>query len=160
LKPNAGTVRFDDRDLTRVPTYRRARLGIARTFQRIELFAGMTPREHFLVAERVRNGKGKLWKDMLFLGMPTAAEKEEAAAMLHRLALEGAAARPVGGLSLGVGRLVEIGGALMTQPKLLLLDEPSSGLDRHETHALAEKLRTLQHEQGIAILLVEHDVEL
>jgi branched-chain amino acid transport system ATP-binding protein len=160
LRPNSGTVRFDGRDLTHVPTYRRARLGIARTFQRIELFGGMTPREHFLVAERVRNGKGKLWKDMLFLGMPTAVEKEKAAAMLHLLDLDGVADRPVEALSLGVGRLVEIGRALMTQPKLVLLDEPSSGLDRHETEALAAKLRTLQQEQGIAILLVEHDVEL
>jgi len=160
LRPNSGTVRFDGRDLTRVPTYRRARLGIARTFQRIELFSGMTPREHFLLAERVRNGKGKLWKDMIFLGMPTAAEKEKAAAMLRLLDLEGVADRPVEALSLGVGRLVEVGRALMTQPKLLLLDEPSSGLDRRETEALATKLRTLQQEQGIAILLVEHDVEL
>src|SRR5262245_22168177 len=160
LKPNAGTVTFEGRDLTRVPTFRRARLGIARTFQRIELFGGMTPREHFLVAERVRNGKGKLWKDMLFLGMPTAAEKEKAASMLELLELEAVADRPVEALSLGVGRLVEIGRALMTQPKLVLLDEPSSGLDRHETEALAAKLRTLQQEQGIAILLVEHDVEL
>ena len=160
LKPNSGTVTFDGRDLTRVPTYRRARLGIARTFQRIELFSGMTPREHFLVAERVRNGKGKLWKDMLFLGMPTAAEKDKAAAMLALLGLEAVADRPVEALSLGVGRLVEIGRALMTQPKLLLLDEPSSGLDRNETEALAGKLRALQKEQSIAILLVEHDVEL
>ena len=160
LKPNSGSVTFDGRDLTRVPTFRRARLGIARTFQRIELFSGMTPREHFLLTERVRNGKGKLWKDMVFLGMPTAAEKEKAQAMLQLLELEAVADRPVEALSLGVGRLVEIGRALMTEPKLLLLDEPSSGLDRHETQALASKLRTLQQEKGFAILLVEHDVEL
>ncbi len=160
LKPNAGTVTFEGRDLTRVATFRRARLGIARTFQRIELFSGMTPREHFLVAERVRNGKGKLWKDMLFLGMPTGAEKEKAAAMVELLELQAVADRPIEALSLGIGRLVEIGRALMTRPKLLLLDEPSSGLDRHETEALAEKLRAVQREQGIAILLVEHDVEL
>ena len=61
---------FDGRDLAGVPTHRRARLGIGRTFQRIELFTGMTPREHFLVAERVRNGSGALWKDVLFHGRP------------------------------------------------------------------------------------------
>ena len=159
VKPNAGTITFDGRDLARVPTYRRARLGIGRTFQRIELFSGMTPREHFLVTERVRNGRGALWKDVLFRGRPSADERARAAAMLELLDLGAVADRPVESLSLGVGRLVEIGRALMTGPKLVLLDEPSSGLDRGETEALAVKLRAVQQEQGIAILLVEHDVE-
>jgi branched-chain amino acid transport system ATP-binding protein len=159
VKLDAGTVIFDGRDLARVPTYRRARLGIGRTFQRIELFSGMTPREHFLVAERVRNGRGALWKDILFLGRPSADEKARATAMLELLGIGAVADRPVESLSLGVGRLVEIGRALMTGPKLVLLDEPSSGLDRQETEALAVKLRAVQKEQGIAILLVEHDVD-
>jgi branched-chain amino acid transport system ATP-binding protein len=159
LKPDGGQVMFDGRDLSRVPTHRRARLGIGRTFQRIELFGGMSPREHFLVAERVRNGRGALWKDMLFLGRPSADENSRATAMLELLGLEDVADRPVESLSLGIGRLVEIGRALMTQPKLVLLDEPSSGLDRHETEALAIKLRSVQKEREIAILLVEHDVE-
>src|SRR5256885_4148123 len=63
LKPDRGSVRFDGQDLGRVPTHRRARLGIGRTFQRIELFAEMTPRDHLLIAERVRRGDGALWKD-------------------------------------------------------------------------------------------------
>jgi branched-chain amino acid transport system ATP-binding protein len=142
-----------------VPTHRRARLGIGRTFQRIELFSGMSPREHFLVAERVRNGRGSLWKDMLFLGRPTADENARAGAMLELLELEAVADRPVESLSLGVGRLVEIGRALMTQPKLMLLDEPSSGLDRIETEELGAKLKSVQENQGIAMLLVEHDVD-
>ncbi len=160
LKLDAGSVRFEGRDLAGVPTHRRARLGIARTFQRIELFTGMTPREHFLVAERVRNGRGALWKDLLFLGRPTSAEKEHAQKMLDLLGLAPVGDRSVESLSLGLGRLVEIGRALMTQPKLVLLDEPSSGLDRHETEELAETLRGVQREQGVAILLVEHDVDL
>jgi branched-chain amino acid transport system ATP-binding protein len=160
LKPDNGTVRFEGRDLTRVPTYKRARLGIARTFQRIELFAGMSPREHFLIAERVRNGKGALWKDVLFRGRPTGSEKQHAQEMVDMLGLGPVADRKVESLSLGVGRLVEIGRALMTRPKLVLLDEPSSGLDRAETAQLAVTLRSVQKEQGIAILLVEHDVEL
>jgi branched-chain amino acid transport system ATP-binding protein len=160
LKLDAGSVRFEGRELSGVPTHKRARLGIARTFQRIELFTGMTPREHFLVAERVRNGRGALWKDVLFLGRPTSAENERAQKMLDMLGLAPVGDRSVESLSLGVGRLVEIGRALMTQPKLVLLDEPSSGLDRHETEELAETLRGVQREQGVAILLVEHDVDL
>ncbi len=160
LKPDGGSVSFEGRELTRVATHKRARLGIARTFQRIELFTGMTPRDHFLVAERVRNGRGSLWKDILFLGGPTADENERTQATLELLGLASVADRTVESLSLGVGRLVEIGRALMTRPKLLLLDEPSSGLDRNETDELAGTLRTVQREQGIAILLVEHDVDL
>ena len=139
LKLDAGSVRFEGRELSRVPTHKRARLGIARTFQRIELFTGMTPREHFLVAERVRNGRGALWKDLLFLGRPTSAEKERAQNMLDLLGLAPVGDRSVEALSLGVGRLVEIG---------------------RETEELAETLRGVQREQGVAILLVEHDVDL
>ncbi len=160
LKPDAGSVRFEGRELTGVPTHKRARLGIARTFQRIELFTGMTPRQHFIVAERVRDGRGALWKDVLFLGRPNADENERAQAMLDLLHLTPVGDRAVESLSLGVGRLVEIGRALMTQPRLVLLDEPSSGLDRAETESLAATLREVQREQGISILLVEHDVEM
>jgi branched-chain amino acid transport system ATP-binding protein len=160
LKPDGGSVTFDGTDLSRVPTYRRARLGIGRTFQRIELFTGMTVREHFLVADRARGGKGALWKDLLFMGRPTASEKERAQAMLDLLNLDPVADRVVESLSLGVGRLVEIGRALMTDPRLLLLDEPSSGLDREETAALEKTLLAVHRERHIAILLVEHDVEL
>jgi branched-chain amino acid transport system ATP-binding protein len=159
LKPDEGRVTFDGRDLTRIATHRRARLGIGRTFQRSELFSGMSPREHFLVAERVRNGRGALWKDVLFMGGPSTDENARVDAMLELLELQAVADRPIESLSLGVGRLVEIGRALMTEPKLVLLDEPSSGLDRHETEALARQLRTVKQERGFAILLVEHDVE-
>jgi branched-chain amino acid transport system ATP-binding protein len=160
LKPDGGSVRFEGRDLSRVPTHRRARLGIGRTFQRIELFTGMTPRDHFLVAERVRNRSGALWKDVIFRGRPTADENERAQKMLDLLGLAPIGDRSVESLSLGIGRLVEIGRALMTRPKLVLLDEPSSGLDRQETEELAETLRAVQRAEGFAILLVEHDVEL
>jgi branched-chain amino acid transport system ATP-binding protein len=159
LKPDAGAVRFAGRDLSRVPTHRRARLGIGRTFQRIELFTGMTPRDHLLVAERVRRGDGALWKDIIGRGKPTADEEEEAERTLELLGLSAVADRKVEALSLGVGRLVELGRALMTQPRLLLLDEPSSGLDRDETELLAATLRDVQDERQMAILLVEHDVE-
>jgi branched-chain amino acid transport system ATP-binding protein len=160
LRPDGGKVTFDGRDLSGVPVHKRARLGIARTFQRIELFVGMTPREHFLVTERARSGKGSLWKDLIYMGRPTSDEQTRAQTMLDLLGLDAVADRPVESLSLGVGRLVEIGRALMTEPRLVLLDEPSSGLDRKETAQLADTLRTVQRDQNLAILLVEHDVEL
>jgi branched-chain amino acid transport system ATP-binding protein len=160
LKPDAGTVRFDGHDLTRVPTHRRARLGIGRTFQRIELFTEMTPREHLLVAERVRRGDGALWKDLIGRGRPKAEELERVDATVGLLGLGDVADRPIEALSLGRGRIVEVGRALMTEPTLLLLDEPSSGLDHQETHDLVQKLREVCAQRGTAILLVEHDVEM
>jgi len=159
LRPEAGSVVFADRDITRYAVYRRARLGFARTFQRIELFAGMTVRDHLLVAERARLGTGRFWKDVLNLSRPTADENERTDRTLTLLGLEDVADSPIEALSLGRARLVEVGRALMTEPKLLLLDEPSSGLDAMETTALADTLRSVQAERGTAVLLVEHDVE-
>jgi branched-chain amino acid transport system ATP-binding protein len=159
-RPDGGRVTFAGSDLAGVPTHRRARLGIGRTFQRIELFTGMTPREHLLVAERARRGDGALWKDVLGRGKPKADELERADATLELLGLARDADRPIESLSLGRGRLVEVGRALMTEPRLLMLDEPSSGLDRRETHALTETLRLVHAQRGTAVLLVEHDVEM
>jgi branched-chain amino acid transport system ATP-binding protein len=160
LKPDQGRITFDGKDLLHVPTHRRARLGIGRTFQRVELFPGMTPREHFIVADRARRGRGGVLLDALGRGRPSRAERERSAAMLRLLGLDALADRKVESLTLGIGRLVEVGRALMTEPRLLLLDEPSSGLDRGETEALARTLLDVQRERGTAILLVEHDVEL
>jgi branched-chain amino acid transport system ATP-binding protein len=160
LRPEGGSVRFDGRDITRLPVHRRARLGFGRTFQRLELFSGMTVREHFLVTERARRGTGRLWKDLLNLAKPNAEEQALADRMVEIVGLQAEADRAVEGLSLGRGRLVELGRALMTQPKLLLLDEPSSGLDVRETAGLADKLATVQEQHEFAVLLVEHDVEM
>ncbi len=158
LRPDRGSITFAGRDLTRIPTHQRARLGIGRTFQRIELFAEMTPRDHLLVAERSRRGNGRLWKDIVGLGRPSPDERARVDAILHLLGLEADADRPIEALSLGRGRVVEIGRALMTEPKLLLLDEPSSGLDQRETEHLAAVLRQVNADHGTAILLVEHDI--
>jgi branched-chain amino acid transport system ATP-binding protein len=158
-RPDVGRITFDGTDLAGVPTHRRARLGIGRTFQRIELFSGMTVRDHLLVAERARRRSGALWKDVLGRGRPRADERARVDATLGLLGLDDVADAPIEALSLGRGRLVELGRALMTEPRLLLLDEPSSGLDRRETDALVATLRDVQSERGTAILLVEHDVE-
>ncbi len=158
LTPDQGRVTFDGHDLSRLPVHRRARLGMGRTFQRIELFVGMTVRDHLLVAERARRSDGGLLKDLLNRARPTDDERARVAATLELVGLQQVADRPIESLSLGRGRLVELGRALMIEPMLLLLDEPSSGLDHRETDEMAEVLDTVRAERGTAILLVEHDV--
>jgi branched-chain amino acid transport system ATP-binding protein len=160
VRPDRGRVMLDGHDVGGLPVHRRARMGIGRTFQRMELFAESTVREHLLIAERTRQGHGRLWKDLIGRGRPRADEVARCDAVLELLRLSDLADEPIERLSLGKGRLVEVGRALMTEPKVLLLDEPSSGLDRDETAALAATLLDVQAEQGFAILLVEHDVEL
>jgi branched-chain amino acid transport system ATP-binding protein len=160
VRPDGGQITFDGRDLSRLPTYKRARLGIGRTFQRVELFAGMTVREHLLVAERSRSGDGSLLKDMLNKGRPSSDEISIADRTLALLGIEAFADQPVEALTLGQSRLVELGRALVGDPRLLLLDEPSSGLDVVETLALARVLADVRSERGTAILLVEHDLDL
>jgi branched-chain amino acid transport system ATP-binding protein len=160
LRPSEGRVELDGRDVTRLPVHERAGRGIGRTFQRIELFPGTTVREHLLIADRMRRGQRSLWRDLVGLGRPRPDEVARCDALLGRLGLASLAEAPIERLSLGQGRLVEVGRALMTEPRVLLLDEPSSGLDRAETAALAETLLTVQQEHGFAIVLVEHDVEL
>ncbi len=160
LRPDSGSVLLDGVDLGSMPVHRRARMGMGRTFQRIELFSDTTVAEHLLIAERVRRGDGALWKDLLGRGGPTPDESRRCGEILDLLGLAHLATEPIEALSLGQGRLVEVGRALVTEPKVLLLDEPSSGLDRTETDALAATLAEVQREKRFAVLLVEHDVEL
>ncbi|MGH9025559.1 MAG: ABC transporter ATP-binding protein [Acidimicrobiia bacterium] len=158
--PDEGSVYFAGRDVTKSPVYRRARMGIGRTFQRLELFVGLSVREHLLLPDRAHRGDAPLWRDLLRLSRTTPAETERVDAMVELLGISELADKPVESLSLGRGRLVELGRALMTEPKLLLLDEPSSGLDRMETAAFAMRLRDIARDRGTAVLLVEHDVDL
>ncbi|MBV6507675.1 MAG: Lipopolysaccharide export system ATP-binding protein LptB [Acidimicrobiales bacterium] len=160
LRPSRGVVRFRGRNIGSLPPERRARLGLGRTFQRIELFPGMTVREHLLVAERSRNGRGGLLRDLLNKGLPTPDERVRADRVLGLLGIGDQADRPIESTSLGHSRLVELGRALMMEPRLLLLDEPSSGLDSNERTMLGDVFRSACNESGTSILLVEHDVEM
>jgi branched-chain amino acid transport system ATP-binding protein len=152
----AGRVLFEGRDVSRAGAHRRARLGLGRTFQSVELFDGLTVRENLLVAAHspsVLVGLGRLF-------WPT--RVEDAAAVdwaLGVAGLEPLADRSVTELSAGQRKLVGVARALARRPRLLLLDEPASGLDTHESAKLGEQLRSIpQH--GIALLLVDHDMSL
>jgi branched-chain amino acid transport system ATP-binding protein len=158
LKPDVGEISFDGREISGLPVHRRARLGLGRTFQRMELFSGMSVRDHLIVAARSRSGRGGLLRDLAFRGGATADERAKADHILRMLDLDSDADRPIEAMSLGRGRLVELGRALMMEPRLLFLDEPSSGLDRTETSEMADVLLAIQREEGTAILMVEHDI--
>jgi branched-chain amino acid transport system ATP-binding protein len=163
LRPSAGSVLMDGQDVTRRSPQDRAARGLARTFQHPELFSGLTVREHFVLAYRVRHTKGRIWSDLVTgrgLRRAPAAEDERVDALLDALHLNGLRDRLVAGLPLGTSRLVEIGRALAVDPNVLLLDEPSSGLDTRETEDLAGTLRRIVAEHGVSLLLVEHDVDL
>ena len=159
-RPDRGTVRFDGQSLDGLPAFRRARLGMARTFQRVEVFPELTVRDHLLVAERARQGEASLWRDLLNMSAPRAAELERVEQLAALVGISDLMDVPVAALGLGTCRLVELGRALASEPKLLLADEPSSGLDVHETHALADVLRAIQRDRGMAVLLVEHDLQM
>ncbi|TDC91581.1 ABC transporter ATP-binding protein [Actinomadura sp. 7K507] len=163
LKPNAGRVRMGGADVTRASPMERARRGLARTFQRPELFSDLTVREHVVLADRVRHRGGRILRDLVTGGgfrRPGADEDERVDAVLEALHLEDLRDRQVSGLPLGASRLVEIARALATGPEVLLLDEPSSGLDGRETEELAATLARLNADRGVSLLLVEHDVEM
>jgi branched-chain amino acid transport system ATP-binding protein len=146
----SGTVVLDGRDLTGEKAHIRARAGIARTFQRLEVFGSLTARENILTAAEIRRS----WAHDRS-GDPAA----ETDALLDRVGIRGVAGERVDAMPTGLARLVELARALATQPKVLLLDEPASGLDDSESDRFAELLLELAAD-GMAILLVEHDVQL
>ena len=160
LRPESGEILFEGTPLNGLPTFKRARLGIGRTYQKVEVFTDMSVRDHLLVAERARRGEGSLWRDLLNLSKPTPDEVARVDACLELVGIGRMADTSVNALGLGNCRLVELARALAAEPKILLADEPSSGLDLHETSELAAVLRTVQRERGTAVLLVEHDLSM
>jgi branched-chain amino acid transport system ATP-binding protein len=160
LRPEQGDIVFGGSLLNGMPTFKRARLGIGRTYQRVEVFTDMSVRDHLMVAERSRRGEGRLWRDLCNMSSPTSEEKDRVDATLELVGITRLADVSVNSLGLGNCRLVELARALATEPKILLADEPSSGLDLHETAELAAVLRMVQRERGTAVLLVEHDLSM
>jgi branched-chain amino acid transport system ATP-binding protein len=145
-----GTVHLEGVDISSAPPHRRARLGMNRTFQRLEVFGSMTARDNVRTAAEITARAHR----RSMRGAPAIADR-----IIDRLGLGAVADRRADALPTGQARLVELGRALATGPKVLLLDEPASGLDEVETERLAEVLTDVAAE-GMAILLVEHDMDL
>ena len=163
LRPTTGTVYMDGQDATGWSPQARARRGLARTFQHPELFTSLTVREHVVLGYRMRHAKARIWTDLITgrgFRRPPPAEVERVDALVEALHLGDIQHQPAAGLPLGLSRLVEVARALAVDPRVLLLDEPSSGLDVRETEDLAATLRKLVSEHGVSLLLVEHDVPL
>lgn len=163
LRPTRGSVSMDGDDVTASRPQARATRGLARTFQHPEIFPGLTVREHLVLAHRVRYARSRIWSDLFTMGSlrpPTTEETSQVDELIGLMGIRDIADRPASGLPLGSTRLVELGRALANSPKVLLLDEPSSGLDSSETAQFEETLRRVARERGISVLLVEHDVEL
>jgi branched-chain amino acid transport system ATP-binding protein len=148
-QPTDGRVFIDGNDVSKLPPHKRARLGVARTFQRLEVFGSLTAYENILAAAEFHRS----WSHD-----PTP-PRDIASHIIQRVGLGTVAEARVDALPTGLARLVELGRALATRPRLLLLDEVGSGLSHEEVHALGDLMLDLAKE-GIAILLVEHDVEL
>ena len=150
LAPNAGHVFLDGRDITKLAPHKRAQRGLARTFQRLELFTSLTVRDNIRVAGEIRNHWG------LGDNMDAAVEAER---IIDLVGLHEVADREVSEIPTGQARVVEVGRALMTKPRVLLLDEPASGQTERETQVFGSLLRRLVDE-GLTVCLVEHDMSL
>ena len=145
----SGRVLLEGDDISGLKAHKRARLGIARTFQRLEVFGSLSARENLLVAAEIRKGWSGDKTD------PTHVVEQ----IIERVGIGAVADERVDSMPTGLARLVELGRALAVQPKVLLLDEPASGLDDSESESFADLLVELAAD-GMAVLMVEHDVQL
>jgi branched-chain amino acid transport system ATP-binding protein len=149
-RPDSGRVRIDGREVTRLLPYKRARAGLARTFQRLELFTLLDVRSNIRVAADIER------RHRRDRSVDPAKVADE---IIERVGLQAVAEARVDQLPTGQARLVEVGRALASRPRVLLLDEPAAGQDESETEAFAALLRDLAAD-GLAVVLVEHDVRL
>jgi len=151
LAPKSGRVMIEGHDVTSAGPAARARRGLARTYQRLELFTSLTVRDNVRVAGEIRNTWGR--RGRIDVGA-------EADRTIELMSLGDVADREVSELPTARARVVEVARALMTQPRVLLLDEPASGQTEQETYDFGKLLRQLVDERDLAICLVEHDVSL
>jgi branched-chain amino acid transport system ATP-binding protein len=147
--PTKGQVFLEEKDVTSLPVHKRARKGLARTFQRLEVFGSLTVRDNVRVAVEMRRRFTRKKIDV----------DETTNGLLERTGIVGLANQRADSLSTGQARLTELARALASAPRLLLLDEPGSGLDSAESEGFGELLGELA-EEGLGILMVEHDMDL
>jgi branched-chain amino acid transport system ATP-binding protein len=160
VKTESGRITYGDRDITHLAPHRRAALGLVRTFQHGGLVPQATVTQNVVMAQHATMKTGVVAG---ILGRAAAEERElrdRAADALARLALEGVADKPVHDLSHGLIKMVELACGLVRDPQVLLLDEPSAGLDPAETADLGARLRALQEEHRITTLVIDHDLRL
>jgi branched-chain amino acid transport system ATP-binding protein len=161
-QPTAGGIRYEGEDLIAQPPHAVAAMGIARTFQNIELFEQASVLQNLLIGTHTHRRTG-LWQDLLFTGTTRRAEvhaRQKAEEVIDFLGLQRHRDSMVGGLPYGVRKVVELARALCAEPKLLLLDEPSSGLNVEETEDMAYWIQDIQLDLGISVLMVEHNMGL
>jgi len=161
-EPTRGRMIFQGEDVTHVPPHDIARRGIARTFQNIELFEHATVLQNFLLGRHAHK-RSRFWEELLFLPRVRALELEHREAVekvIDFLDLQPYRDSFIVNLPYGVRKVVEMGRALCTQPTLLLLDEPSSGLSVEETEDMAFWIQDIRTLLGITVLMVEHDMSL
>ncbi len=161
-KPQEGDILWKGESVLGMRPDRVAALGVARTFQNIELFAHMTVRENISTGQYVRTKTGWL-SGALWLGSAKQEEMEVRARVediIELLEIEAWRAYPVGMLPYGIQKRVELGRALAMEPELLLLDEPVAGMNLEETEDMARFILDIRNELGIAMVLVEHDMGL
>jgi len=161
-EPSAGDVLFEGRSLSRLPAHKIAALGIARTFQNIELFENASVLQNLLIGHHIHRGSG-FWSNLLFTSEAMESElaaRRDVEEVIDLLELHHYRDAPVAGLPFGARKCVELGRALCMKPKLLMLDEPSSGLNTEETDDIAWWIEDIKEELGITVLMVEHDMRL
>jgi|SRR5271166_283943 len=161
-EPHAGSIRFDGKPLLSFRRHEIAALGVARTFQNVALFATMTTRDNVCVGAHALAHGGFLANALAlpFVAREERKLSERADALIEEFRLQSVADRPVGELTFGLRKRVELARALAIEPKLLMLDEPASGLSHEEVESLAGEIRGIRERRGVAILLVEHHVNL
>ena len=160
--PTSGRLFFEGQDITETPPHKIAKMGIARTFQNIELFDNATLLANLLVGRHCHS-RTQLWQELLFLPNVKWAERKHRAKVeevIDLLDLQAYRDKIIAGLPYGVRKVTELARALCSEPKLILLDEPSSGLNVEETDDMSYWIRDIRNELGITVLMVEHDMTL